>query len=396
MHTATTIIDTTATNAHANGFSVKARGAGDIMDAHRQWATRSPDEAVYTVDDLLSHTRGVRQRSVSAVAPWADISVEAQGDDICLRGRGAPVALSHYAMDQLCGVVRAPASYLRRLPTETAARCLADGLASGHSVRTHDARLLVERDDVSRIRAITTTRYSRIWDYDIASRVANLAERSSWGPFTAFRQAGGGTPSHAWGEATPLPLGWVGDRDSFVALVDYDNAVTVGDGQTLARFVLISNSEVGARSFKLTVGLVDFACSNFILWGCQNAVDISTRHIGDAAVRVRDMLSGMDQYRLDSGEASEIKRGIQTMREHSLGDSREAAIARTRQITGLPLATVTDGVQRAEETERYGDDYSAWAIVQGLTEASQHASEGITAGRIATDAAAAKIFGAVL
>jgi len=60
--------------------------------------------------------------------------------------------------------------------------------------------------------------------------------------------------------------------------------------------------------------------------------------------------------------------------------------------TELPRGLVVDAYERAEATPRYGDPKSAWGMLNGLTEASQHAAEHADK-RAAIDAKAARLMG---
>jgi hypothetical protein len=408
--TAPAILDATGSDSHGRttpeaplpaGF--KRRADGDLMDASRQWANRPADEAVATVDELVARTTAVRRacRDKADVA-WDSLRVEPVGRELALVGRGGkPAQLTNFAAGQLCGLpcgdgeTAAPLGFLRKLSTPLAAQVLNERLSHGVA-RKRDANLLVklptDSGDPLTVRSITTAAYERVWDVELATRVADLCRRSSWGPAEAFRKAGGGQVTHAWGQpGEALPLGWVGDRSSFIALVDYDGAVDVG-GSKLARFVLLSNSEVGAGSLKVTFGLLDFVCCNFILWGAKDVVDWTGRHTATIRERMVEAFAPMSR-RMGSGERDELRSGIVAAQAHLLGPGQDETIAVVRAATALPKAIVADAYVRAEATSRYGDPRSVWGMVNGLTEASQHVAKGYADKRAAIDAAAARLMG---
>lgn len=370
-----------------HGF--KARAGGTIMDAHRQWASRPADEAVATVEEFVSRAAEQRRASRTAKAVWGNLTVAAEGDDLALvGGTGQRARLTNWSMGQLASAAGAPAGYLGTLPASLAADCLRHGLANVQ--RDADASLLL---DVSRgvdratLRGITTTRYTRVWDTQIAEHVSRIASAGTWGPATAFQTATASKVTHAWGEAKPLPLGWIGDRSSFVLLVDYEGSVTTPRG-TFARFVMLSNSEVGSASLKVTFGLLDFACSNMILWGCSEVHEASFRHVGKVQDKVASVFAPLS-HRLGAGDRDTIVRGVTAASARLLGDTAEQAQKVAAAATGLPQRMVAEAYQRADATPRYGDPRSVWGMLSGLTEASQDAAH--TDARLASDVLAAKL-----
>lgn len=381
-------------NAVPNGLT--KRQNGDIMDAHRQWASRPADEAVRTVDELIARTKVTRETSAQKDGiPWDSLTVEAHGESLALVGRGGvPASFNNWSLGQLCslpakdGSTVAPLTFLDRLSTPVAAQVLQDRLSHGIG-RVKPANLLVQRGEGLTLRSITTEAYERFWNHELALRVGHLCSRGTWQPAEAFRTATG-RASHAWGEAQALPLGWVGDRSMFVALVDYDGAVT-WNGNRYARFLMLSNSEVGAASLKVVFGLVDFVCGNFIFWGCQEVYEATIRHSKAITAKAADLFGSLS-WRLESGDRDDIARGIDTASRYRLGDTEAEVIAVTRAVTELPAALVQEGFSRALKTERYGDPSSAWAMLNGLTEASQHAKDAAYADkRAAIDAKAARL-----
>lgn len=250
---------------------ITQRKNGEVYDAHRQWASRPADEAVYTIGDLVQRCNALRQGSseIDGV-PWSQLSIKATGDALYLtRGNGA-LHFNHYSLGQFCalpagasGESIAPHGFISNLSAKLASDVLNERLSRGVG-RKADATLLVQDRT---LRAITTDAYERTWYADTADQIQTLCNRGNWGPAEAFKRSGEQSNGRN-ATSSKLPLGWVGDRSMFVCLVDYSGVVH-SDGNTYARFVLLSDSEVGAASRKMTFGLMDFACCNFILWGCK-------------------------------------------------------------------------------------------------------------------------------
>jgi hypothetical protein len=365
--------------------SVKSRRGDQVMDAHREWARRPADEAVFSFEDLLARTSKVRESSRELEPQkWEDMRVEVRGDDLALVGPKDGALLNNWTANRLANIVSAPADYIERLPTELAAQCLNHGLA-------HQSRRKGELEILStngRARALTSERYERVWDHEIASLAHELHTKGTWGACEAFRSAEVSRVAHAWSDSKPLPLGWVGDRSSFIALADYEGAVEV-NGTKLARFALLSNSEVGAASFKIVFGLMDFACANFILWGTQNVTEVKVRHTGSIRERFQELTAPMTA-RLTSGDRDDIVGAARLASRTLIADTQANVLTKVAAVTKLPKPVVAEAWSRAEATPRYGDPRSVWGMLSGLTETSQHVAEHADK-RIAMDDAAARL-----
>lgn len=376
---------------------LQKRQGGSLMDANKQWRSRPSDEAVFSVDELLKRTKAAKDaaREVEGVA-WNTLSVLAQGEDLLL-GRGAgSLSFTNYSLGQFCSLPIngsddssesvAPAGFLSQLSAQTAALALNERLAKGIG-RRKAAQLLASN---GALRAVTTDSYERVWDYDLATRIEGLCANGSWQPAEAFKRSGNQEALHAWGEKTQLPLGWVGDRSMFVCLVDYEGVIHA-DGNTYARFLLLSNSEVGAGALKVTFGLMDFACCNFILWGCHEVYEANLKHTKSIHERWAELGASLTKS-LSSDSRAEILGGISAARGLILGETVEQVVAMTQAATTLPKSLVVDAYARAEATPRYGDPKSAWGMLNGLTEASQHVT-GNADKRNLIDIKAARLMG---
>src|SRR2546422_5671758 len=97
------------------GTSVSAVTA---YSAHRQWASRPPDERYASVQALYEAARARRARTEERDIDTADLRTEAvTDDDLVLReATGRTAALTHWSFGQLATIASAPPSYLRTLP----------------------------------------------------------------------------------------------------------------------------------------------------------------------------------------------------------------------------------------------------------------------------------------
>ena len=157
----------------------------DLFKANQQWSSRPADERFSSIQSLYNATKEYADIAREKVVPFSAIRVEAQDGDLGLVGKaGVPAKFTHWAFGQLCANVQAPASYLRTLPATVAAQNLNYGLAhrvETESNRSGDASLLFHSNGSLLLRAITTDKYSRIWNYEVCARLLELEARG-WTP----------------------------------------------------------------------------------------------------------------------------------------------------------------------------------------------------------------------
>ena len=93
--------------------------------AHREGASRPPDERYASVQALYDSARDRRVRTEEQTIDTVDLRTEAVASDaLALRdGSGRNGALTHWSFEQLAGIAAAPPRYLRTLPAAIACRC---------------------------------------------------------------------------------------------------------------------------------------------------------------------------------------------------------------------------------------------------------------------------------
>ena len=102
------------------GISVSAVTA---YTAHREWASRPPDERFASVHALYEAARARRQRIEERTIDTGDFRTEADDDDLILReASGRTAALTHWSFGQLATIASAPPNYLRTLPADDRVR----------------------------------------------------------------------------------------------------------------------------------------------------------------------------------------------------------------------------------------------------------------------------------
>jgi hypothetical protein len=227
------------------------------------------------------------------------------------------------------------------------------------------------------VQALTSQKYVRVWNSEIADWLVGLRTAQPWWSFpVAFKKADGSIKEGAWGESKELPVAFLSDRDMFVFLCDYEHPIEIpGQDHPLTRGFWIENSEVGAGAIRLTMFLFDFVCSNVLVWGARNVIEVKVRHTGQA--RERTILEDGDVQRAISEysnreESKDVERIVQAQKV-LVADTKLEAISWLygQRSLGLPKVTFTEAIGVAERTPRYGNPLSVWGIVNGLTEISQ-------------------------
>ena len=91
--------------------------------AHREWASRPPDERYTSVPALFEAARARRSHTEARVTETVNLHVQAvAADSLALSDRnGQTAALTHWSFEQLAGLASAPPGYLRTLPAPIAA-----------------------------------------------------------------------------------------------------------------------------------------------------------------------------------------------------------------------------------------------------------------------------------
>lgn len=352
----------------------------ELFQAHKQWANRPDDERFDSLQDLYKATKGYAEVAKEKMVPFADLRVENRDGDVQLVGKAdVPAQLTHWAFGQLCQKVEAPASYLRELPATLACANLNHGLAKrvtdneGHK----DASLLFHSNGSLLLRAITTDAYTRIWNYEVASRLLDL-ETQGWKPATPdIRKIDDRKPLYA------------SDHDMFAFLSNRNVTVNeAGSSEAVYKGVIVENSEVGASALKLTRFLYREMCGNHIIWGASNVVDISVRHVGQARQKWGLYAGLLRKYAEESTSDTEAK--IAQARTIVLGKTKDEVLDALfgKRAVGLSRATLEAGYDAVVESQD-GPANTQWGLVQGLTRFSQ--TIPYADKRTAIDKAAGKI-----
>ena len=350
--------------------------------AHREWASRPPDERYASVQALYDSARDRRVRTEEQTIDTVDLRTEAVASDaLALRdGSGRHGALTHWSFEQLAGIAAAPPKYLRTLPAAIASDAINYGLRRH---RREQQQLLVDRDEPWTVRAVTSPRYARVHHDELAGRVLDLmAQHPAWSLPLGYKDGVFG--------AERVPSGaYLGDRDMFLFLVDGNRDLddpTDPSHAGLFRGFILRNSDVGAAALTLDVFLFRAVCGNHIIWGFQHVVGFRRRHVG---ATIQDAwTSSLETVRtaLDA-DASHDRLVLLRATSQELGPTREAVIESALQRCDLTQKQADEAYSLAERHET--NPRSVWGYVQGLTRLSQRTPW--QDGRFALDRAASRL-----
>jgi Domain of unknown function (DUF932) len=371
---------------------------GTLSKASNQWSTRPADERYETLDSLLAATLDHKKRSMVGEVNLRDLRmVDGGGYPAVVGPSGVAVRPNHWAFGQLCQRAQAPAGYIRSLPVGLAIDCVRTGLEAANE--SAEARLLIRAPDArntgthAELCALTSPKYQRVWNHEVAQALVDLRERQpAWQFPEPFRKVGGQV-ANPWGPTgKQVPVAYASDHDMFVFLCDYEHGVEV-NGNMLARGFFVENSEVGDAAFRVTMFLFDFVCSNILVWGAKNVVEVKMNHVG--SIRDRVLRSGSQVLKALAayGESSafEQKQTILHAQQMKLGDTNEDVLRKLfgNKALGIAKKDIEAAQVVAAENPRYGDPRTVWAMANGLTEVSQRSP--YADARIKLDRAAGEV-----
>jgi len=333
----------------------------ELFHANKQWSTRPDDEKFGSVAELLKATQDYAATAAEADVQWGDLRTEAINGDVRLTGKtNQPAMLTHWSFDQLAKRVGAPAEYLRRLPATLAVQNLNHGLAERETNPHGPAQLLVHQNGDLLVRAVTSDRYARIWNYEVAERLVGL-EAYGWVP---------ATPDIRATKENDTAL-YASDHDMFAFLRNPNLTIEeAGSKGAMYRGVIVENSEVGAAALKLTRFLYREMCGNHIIWGASEVVDFSIRHVGEIREKMRRWEVILTEYANEGTGKDEAQ--IVAAQRAMIADTKEGVLDKLFGIKGLKLTRKQlDASYDAVDVDQDGDPRTAWGFAQGVTRYSQ-------------------------
>lgn len=346
-----------------------------INTVSRQWLARPADEKFTSLTDLRATVaarresafeRRVDTKRIEFLAP-DPVRIEDTHDlTIGLPG-GDEIAPSHWSFGQLAGLAKAPAGYLRTLPSQIAADALTYGMRMHREV--DEVKLYASSGSLL---AATGPDYGRIFDEEVVAAVMQVA--------------GDGTGESRW--KVPGTLDWAtmvynpetpvtkdtttlfaSDRDVFMFLVDDRNPIEVGklpsgDPDLMFRGFYVTNSEVGRGSLRLAAFYLRAVCCNRILWGVEGFEEVTMRHTKLAPSRfVEQARPALNSFA--NGSVKALMDGVAKAKAAKLAsdDDQMMDFLQGRKLSRSRAIEVMAAVEREEDRKAR----TVWDVAQGLT-----------------------------
>lgn len=384
-----------------------SRGRNDST-VSSQWMARPRDQRFLSLTDLEAFKRDFYEgsfqsrsesRSIELLAPEPKSAADLHKLSIGLvidKGdvkTAKEIAPTHWSFQQLCGLAKAPAGYLRELPSALVTDQLNWRLRHAREVE----EIKMYGNDVQ-LHAATGPDYGRIPDYEIVRAVQQVA--------------GTGRGEMRW--KIPGVLDWrtnlynpeapvtedsttlyASDRDLFMFLVDDRNPVEVGklqDGSPdlMFRGFYIQNSEMGSRSLKLAAFYLRAVCMNRNLWGVEEFEEIKINHTRLAPDRwLQQAQPALQAYA--NGSTKKLVEGVAKAKEARVAKDEDGAIEflQNRKFS----ASKAKAILEIGEKEEGRAPRSAWDFAQAITAHAR--SIGNTDDRLAVELEAKRILDAV-
>lgn len=374
----------------------------NLYEAFNQWYLRPEDERFSSVTDMLVACKRYCEQARESTIPAAKLKVTASRDnEVQLVGQsGLQSNLSYWSFGQLAGKARAPANYLRALPAEVAANCLNYGFenlkASNQTLELLFHQPAHPQNELPGmatarpllLRALTSDKYRRIWNYEVVEELSNLlddgwrvppARPSTTGQPGArratkddlLRDSGFGLSIREGDWIAPAGL-YASDHDMFAFLILENQRLNDRSDGGLSRGVFFENSEVGDRSLRYTTFLYRHVCGNHIVWDVGKVERTKIRHVGDARQKFKKIFAEIARFQNRAASSDEKK--INRTQTKMLGKSPEEVIDFLfRRLYRILSRQQLEGAfdLAAENSDVDGDPRSAWGMAQGITRLSQ-------------------------
>lgn len=334
-----------------------------ITTASNQWATRPNDERFRTLPEMYEATKRYADQSSTHNVPLEQLRAEVVDGELVLARRNS-IHFSNYAFGQLCRNLRVPASYISQLPPTLAAQNLNHGLKQ-YTPNTEPASMLIHRTpgipgNGLTLAAILSQRYSRIWDYEVISRLLELPGK------------GWIVPRAMDDNERPAGL-YASDHDMFAFMVNPGVSIEADKGgrETLNRGFFVSNSEVGAGALTITLFYYEYVCGNHIVWGASGVQRFRKVHMG---ADVRQFANALSSAIVDVTTQGALADQELFQRAHTKEIAKSRAgvvelIAGKKLLTARAAGEVYDLAEQF--TDVHGAPTSVWGFFSGMTRYSQ-------------------------
>ena len=378
----------------------------NLYDAYAQWAKRPADERFASLPAMLDTCRYYYEQACESSVPFN--TLRAMGNDqsgeVTLMGNtGLEARLTHWAFGKMASFANAPATYLRKLPPTLAATCLNYGLQQcnvsapvellfHHTPPEHNQLSLPNipsaSDKLLILRALTSEKYTRIWNWEVIEHLMPLLEqgwrvppaRPAFDDQPGARRATDEDILDAQGFLSIKVGDWIAPaglyasaHDMFIFLINEQNRIRDGKtGAGLSRGVFFENSEVGDKALRCTTFLYRHVCGNHIVWDASNVIKLSIRHIGKARKKFADIVFDLKQYANAAASCDEAT--IRRTQARCLAKTKDEVLDLLfkRFHYSISLEQLDEAFDLAQAHDAIdGDPHTAWGMAQGITRLSQ-------------------------
>lgn len=320
-----------------------------LMAASNQWMRRPADERFTSLDEMLAHARDRRTRALTRTVANRTLTLAAakvEGDDLIVGDPAAtdpdatglvvladdlidraPLLPTHYAFNQMAGLVGAPAGYLRKLHPALIADCVNYGLIKRPVEEV--GMMVFPEGEGGELACATGPNYGRIWNADVIDALRRRFGNGRDGEFTVPGEFGKAVTVTK--DNTTL---FAGDRDMFVFLADEQHRIPnpARGGAPMARGFFVWNSEVGSATFGVAAFLFDYVCCNRIVWGASDYSELRIRHTSGAPHRFIEEVAPALEVMARSSTHS-ITAALETARTSRIGDDDKVTEFLRRRFT---------------------------------------------------------------
>lgn len=353
--------------------------AGSVnSDVSKQWMSRPADQRFTSLDNLWSYKKSFWDGSFEQRCPTSDFEfvspqvTTGEGMHQLTVGlkSGLELAPTHHAFGQLATLAKAPASFLRELPSPLVVDVLNWRLRFAREVE--EIKLYGSTGASAELYAATGPDYGRIPDFEVVDAVRAIAgsgrgERRWKIPGVLDWHTNMYNPNApVTAESTTL---YASDRDCFMFLVDDRNPIEVGklpsgEPDLMFRGFYVQNSEMATRALKVVAFYLRAVCMNRNLWGVEGLEEISIRHSRLAPDRwLHQAMPALNAYA--DGNTQKLLAGVTAAKEAKVADDHDKAIEflANRKFSASRVKAILE----IGEKEEGHEPRSAWDFAQAIT-----------------------------
>ena len=310
--------------------SVESTGGPSLVSTlSRQWASRPLEEKFLSLHELrdkliqryeTARSFNINSRRLEARAVDGDY----RGLQFLNSDNGDTLNSTNWSFSQMAQLAKAPAGYLASLPSPVAAACINWGLARRN---VEDVKLLTHGANERQVMtAATGPNYGRVHDADLIAWLCNTFGDGRTGDFVMPGEFGDSFESIPVERQREQSTIYGSDRNVFVFLADTKNRVEVknrrdGKSGSLARGVMVWNSETGSETIGAAHMLFDFVCFNRNIWGVEGFREVKIRHTSKAPERWLEEVAPAIEALAESDQFKRIDTVIQAAQEKRVDDA---------------------------------------------------------------------------